>query len=75
MQVAIIGLPGCGKGTQSKRLAAELDVSHLSTGEMLRDAMADSSSLKEEIAARINRGDLASDEFIMELVIVSTVGT
>ncbi len=68
MQIVMIGPPGCGKGTQSTRLADQFAIAHLSTGEMLREAMDRGTELGHRISEVITRGDLVSDELVMELV-------
>ena len=68
MFVILLGPPGCGKGTQSKRLIELLQIPHLSTGDMLRQAKNQKSPLGLKIAECIDQGRLVSDELIMELV-------
>jgi adenylate kinase len=68
MYVILLGPPGCGKGTQSKRLLDLLQVPHLSTGDMLRQAKQQKSPLGLKIAECIDQGRLVSDELIMDLV-------
>ena len=68
MYVVLIGRPGVGKGTQSKRLAELLQSQHIATGELLRGATRDGSRLGKQVADLIDQGDLVSDELVMELV-------
>lgn len=63
-----LGPPGAGKGTQSKRLAAVLGVPHLSTGDMLRDAVVRGSELGRMAAPMMERGELVPDEIVMGMV-------
>lgn len=70
MLIVFIGPPGSGKGTQSIRLAKRLGIPQLSTGEVLREVKAGTSPLAQQIASAIDRGELVSDELIMELVSV-----
>ena len=65
MRIVIFGLPGAGKGTQSKRLSAALEMPHISTGDILRNASKDDEELKKILAT----GELVSDEKLSELVI------
>lgn len=68
MYVILLGPPGCGKGTQSKRLIDLLEVPHLSTGDMLRQAKSQQSPLGLRVAECIDQGRLVSDDLIMEIV-------
>ena len=68
MFVILIGPPGCGKGTQSKRLIEKLGIPHLSTGDMLRAAKNQKTPLGAKVAECIDQGRLVSDDLIMELV-------
>lgn len=67
MNIVLIGPPGVGKGTQSKRLSAALGIPHISTGDMLR-AIASESGLAELGLANIDQGQLAPDQLVMRLV-------
>jgi len=68
MRVVFIGPPGSGKGTQSKRLLEHLKVPHLSTGEMLRQAIAHREG--EGIVAEhyMAQGKLVPDEIVLRIV-------
>ena len=68
MRLVLIGPPGAGKGTQSSRLAAHLGVPHLSTGDMLREAMAAHTPLGDQARAYIERGQLVPDELVLNMV-------
>lgn len=68
MYVLMIGRPGVGKGTQSKRLAEFLGSPHITTGEVLRDAVRAGSELGNRVSQLIDRGNLVPDELVMELV-------
>ncbi len=67
MRIVFIGPPGAGKGTQCKRLAEYLNIPHLSTGEMLRNARQES-SLGRSVASDIDVGRLAPDDVVMRIV-------
>lgn len=68
MRVIFIGPPGVGKGTQSKRLLDYLDVPHLSTGDMLRQAVADDSEIGRLSQEYMSSGKLVPDPIILEIV-------
>lgn len=64
----IFGPPGAGKGTQASILSKTLHYTHLSTGQLLRDAIKAGSELGKKVEKIINRGNLISDEMISEII-------
>ncbi|HMP05498.1 MAG TPA: adenylate kinase [Lacipirellulaceae bacterium] len=68
MQIVFLGPPGAGKGTQAVRVAQRLGAPHLSTGEMLRDALRSQSDLGRQAAEHINAGRLVPDALVDALV-------
>lgn len=68
MVVIILGPPGVGKGTQATRLADELDVAHVSTGDLLRAARRDGTPLGKKAQEYMDRGELVPDDLILDLV-------
>ncbi|MEM9587111.1 MAG: adenylate kinase [Planctomycetota bacterium] len=68
MRIVFIGPPGAGKGTQCGRLAAALQIPHLSTGEMLR-ATRGASALGKLVASYIDQGQLAPDYLVMRILV------
>jgi adenylate kinase len=64
----IFGPPGAGKGTQASLLSKSLSYLHLSTGQMLRDAVKEKSELGKKVEKTINSGNLISDEMISEII-------
>ncbi|MEO8493443.1 MAG: adenylate kinase [Planctomycetota bacterium] len=68
MNVVMLGRPGAGKGTQSKSIASQRGLRHLSTGELLRTAKQQDTPLGRRIAQRIDAGDFVTDELAMSLV-------
>ena len=68
LHLVLIGPPGSGKGTQAVRIAKRYKVPHISTGDILRQAVRDDTPLGREVAATIASGALVSDELISNLV-------
>jgi adenylate kinase len=64
----LLGIQGSGKGTQAKRIAAEYDIPHIGTGEILRQAIADGTPLGREVKKILERGDLVPDETMIGLI-------
>lgn len=67
-QVILFGAPGSGKGSQAKYLVKEYGFKHLSTGDILRAEVKKGTDLGVRIAGRIEKGELVSDEIILELL-------
>jgi adenylate kinase len=63
-----LGPPGAGKGTQSKRVALQWGVPHLSTGDMLRDAIRRGTELGRLARPLMERGQLVPDDLVMKMV-------
>jgi adenylate kinase len=61
----LLGAPGAGKGTQAVRLAARLGVPHVSTGDLLRAAVAAGTPLGREAKAYMDRGELVPDSIVI----------
>jgi adenylate kinase len=68
VKLIFIGPPGSGKGTQAKRLAARHDVPHISTGDMLREAIADGTELGRQAAPIMESGALVSDDLMLGII-------
>ncbi|MFR1031714.1 MAG: adenylate kinase family protein [Alphaproteobacteria bacterium] len=69
------GAPGCGKGTQARRLKEKIAIPHLSTGEMLRAEAAKGTPLGLEIKALIDGGNLVPDEMIIKMLSAQSMKT
>lgn len=66
--LVLLGPPGAGKGTQAKALAERLGVPHISTGDMMRDAVREGTPLGLQAKAVMDRGELVSDELLTGIV-------
>lgn len=67
-RIVFLGPPGAGKGTQAELVAAALNVPHISTGEMFRDAVASGSELGRRAQEIMEAGDLVPDDLTSALV-------
>ena len=68
MNLILLGAPGAGKGTQAELLAKHLDIPTISTGNMLREAMASGSTLGNEVKSCMEAGKLVSDQIVLQIV-------
>lgn len=68
LNIALFGPPGAGKGTQSKMLLEKYNLTYISTGDMLREEIAEGTKLGLQAKSVIERGGLASDEIIVQLI-------
>lgn len=68
MRIVLLGAPGSGKGTQAGILAKRKGVPHISTGEMLREAVAAGTRFGKKARATIDAGDLVSDEIMLGII-------
>ena len=68
LNIILMGPPGAGKGTQAKRIIADYDIPHISTGDMFREAIKAGTELGKLAATFINKGDLVPDEVTIGLV-------
>jgi len=68
MRIVLLGAPGSGKGTQATLMVEEFGLPHISTGVLLRAAVAEGSALGEKARAVMDRGELVSDDIMLDLI-------
>ncbi|GAP65171.1 adenylate kinase-like kinase [Mizugakiibacter sediminis] len=68
MRLVLLGAPGSGKGTQAARLKTELKVAHISTGDLLRAAVAAGTPLGLKAKAVMEAGQLVSDDIVLGML-------
>ncbi|MDD3860079.1 MAG: adenylate kinase [Bacteroidales bacterium] len=68
LNIALFGPPGAGKGTQAKKLAEKYNLTYISTGDILRHEIAESTELGLEAKSIIEQGGLVSDEIIVQII-------
>lgn len=68
MRIVMLGAPGSGKGTQAKRLQAEHGWPQVSTGDLLRQAVADGTELGRRAKAAMDAGELVKDEIVLGMI-------
>lgn len=67
-RIVLLGPPGSGKGTQTERLCKELGFAHISTGDLLREAVRSQTPLGIKAKKFMDAGDLVPDDLVIELV-------
>ena len=68
MRLLLIGAPGSGKGTQATRLAEHFGMTHISSGDLLRQHVTDGTALGQEVQQFVQRGDLVPDTLLMDVL-------
>jgi adenylate kinase len=68
MRFILFGSPGVGKGTQAKILSAKLNIPHISTGDILREAVKNKTPLGVKASEIMSRGELISDEIMIGII-------
>ncbi len=68
MRIVLLGAPGSGKGTQAKLLSKEMNIPHISTGDLLRAAVTEGSELGLQVQEIMSAGQLVSDSIMLGLI-------
>jgi adenylate kinase len=68
VRVLLIGAPGAGKGTQAAHIARHFSLTHISSGELLRQHVREESTIGRQVKEYIDRGDLVPDAIIMDML-------
>jgi adenylate kinase len=68
MRVLLIGAPGAGKGTQAVKLAAHFGITHISSGDILRQHIAQGTPTGRAVSGYVRRGDLVPDSIMMDML-------
>ncbi len=68
MRIIFLGPPGAGKGTQSKQLAKKINLAHISTGDLLRQNVADATALGAQAKEYMTKGALVPDSLVTEML-------
>ena len=68
MRIILLGAPGCGKGTQGQRLAERYKIPEISTGDLLREAVAAGTTLGKAAKAVMDAGQLVSDDIVLGVI-------
>jgi adenylate kinase len=68
MRIVLLGAPGSGKGTQAKKLMADKNIPQVSTGDMLREAVATGTRFGEKAKSIMDAGNLVSDDIMLGII-------
>ena len=68
MRLVLLGPPGAGKGTQATRIVDRFCIPQLSTGDMLREAVAEGSAAGSRVKHTMDRGELVPDDVVVSVV-------
>jgi len=68
VRLLLIGAPGAGKGTQAERLAERFGITHISSGDLLRQHVKDRTSIGQMIKSYLDHGDLVPDGVVMDML-------
>jgi len=68
MRLLLIGAPGAGKGTQAERLAQRFGLTHISSGDLLRQHVREQTSIGRTIKSYVDQGDLVPDSVVLDML-------
>ncbi len=68
MRLLLIGAPGSGKGTQAVRLADHFGITHISSGDLLRQHVTDGTAFGRQVQEFVSRGDLVPDQMVLDML-------
>jgi adenylate kinase len=68
MRLLLIGAPGAGKGTQAELLAKRFNITHISSGDLLRHHVKNQTSIGQRIKSYVDAGDLVPDAVVMDML-------
>ena len=68
MRIVLLGAPGSGKGTQAKKLMADRNIPQVSTGDMLREAVAAGTRFGQQAKETMDAGNLVSDDIVLGII-------
>ena len=68
MRIVLLGAPGSGKGTQAALLKEHFNIPHISTGVLLREAVANATELGKQAREIMDRGELVPDDVMLDLI-------
>jgi adenylate kinase len=68
MRIVLLGAPGSGKGTQAKKLMADRNIPQISTGDMLREAVATGTRFGQKAKTTMDAGNLVSDDIVLGII-------
>lgn len=68
MNIVLLGAPGAGKGTQAQKLVEDYGIAHISTGDLLRNAVKADSPLGRKAKSFMDAGKLVPDQLVIDLV-------
>ena len=69
MKIIMLGVPGAGKGTQAKKIAAKYEIPHISTGDIFRANIKNGTELGNKAKEYMDQGLLVPDELVVDLVV------